>query len=259
MRKYFNSLIILNLILFSFPGKSFSSEQYPVSPRQTHKSKSVSSVSKDETKSREETKGLHGKSQEGLLLLKNKKYGAAVDYFKAKASREPEDAGAYYYLGYSYYKKGEFLKAVSNFKKSFLLNPNFSPDKIAPKPSVFFEEHITVSTKTPASATAKEQENNLKGTLRLQPSIKTAKTAVKEETPEQENMFSKSLTALYRKDYSEAEKQLRELIENQKDSPKYHYYLGQVLYSQKRMAEAIKEFQISYALDPEFSRSLPAK
>jgi len=258
MKKYFNSLIILNLILFSFPAITFTSEQYPVVPKQTNKSKNVSSVSIVSTVSSEEAKGLHGKPQEGLLLLKNKKYAEAVDYFKDKASRDPENAGAYYYLGYSYYKKGEFSKAISNFRKSFFLNPNFSPDKIAPKPSVFFDEN-NVLTKIPASATARKQEKNLKGTLNFRPSIKTAKAAVKGETPEQENLFRQSVTALYRKDFAKAEKQLRELIENQKDSPKYHYYLGHVLYSQKRMAEAIKEFQISYALDPEFSLSLPAK
>ena len=163
MRKYFYSLIILNLILFSFHGKSFSSVDYPVAPKQINKSKSVSNESTKKSKLSEETKGLHGKPQD------------------------------------------------------------------------------------------------LKGTLNLKPSSKAAKTAVEEETPEQENMFSKSLTALYRKDFVEAEQQLRELVENQKDSAKYHYYLGYTLYSQKRMAEAIKEFQISYALDPEFSRSLPAK
>ncbi len=94
---------------------------------------------------------------------------------------------------------------------------------------------------------------------KIKPSSKAAKAAVKGETPEQENLFRQSLTALYRKDFAKAEKKLMELIETQKDSPKYHYYLGYVLYSQKRMAEAIKEFQISYSLDPEFSRSLPAK
>lgn len=79
------------------------------------------------------------------------------------------------------------------------------------------------------------------------------------EQIELENLFNQGLMAIYRKDYAKAEKQFRNLARKNNGNPKYHYYLGYTLYYQNRMAEALKEFQISYSIAPAFSQVLPKK
>lgn len=76
---------------------------------------------------------------------------------------------------------------------------------------------------------------------------------------ELENLFNQGLMAIYRHDYVEAENKFRELTKKSNDNSKYHYYLGYALYYQKRMKEALKEFQISYSIAPAFNQVLPKK
>lgn len=162
--------------------------------------------------------------KEGILLLANKEYISAIGYFKSKISSDSKDAAAYYYLGYSYYKTGDMAKAFSEFKRTFHLNPNFSIVKIA---------------------SIKEKEGYLKMVMN------NDKTDTGEER-KFENLLRQSLNSIYHRDYAKAENQFRELIEKDSNVSKYHYYLGYVLYAQKKMAEALKEFKISYSIDPAF-------
>jgi tetratricopeptide (TPR) repeat protein len=66
--------------------------------------------------------------EQGVKLLKAKKYDAAAGEFEEAASINP-DAEAYYYLGYTYYLKGRNgdetsrKKSRENFDKAYAINP----------------------------------------------------------------------------------------------------------------------------------------
>lgn len=211
MKKPLNRLILLSFFLFCFSPITSASELY----------------------------------QEGLLLLSNKNYLSAVDYFKEKTSHEPQNAAAHFYLGYSYYKAGKPAFAVSKFKKTFLLNPNFSPGEIADESLNIIINNIKKNKKDFLIVTAKQEDDSPN-------ELYKDKKELEEVKPEAENLFRKGLISIYRKDYLKAEKQFRELIENN-NKAKYHYYLGYVLYAEKQMDEALKEFQASYSIDPAFN------
>lgn len=75
--------------------------------------------------------------EEGIALLKAKKFDAAAREFEESAAINP-DAEAYYYLGYAYYLKGRTGDAESRvksrefFDKAYEIDPNFSPYRFKP-------------------------------------------------------------------------------------------------------------------------------
>lgn len=74
---------------------------------------------------------------QGLALLKAKKFDRAINEFEEAATINP-DAEAYYYLGYAYYLKGRSgdeasrKKSRENFAKAYEIDPNFSPTRLKP-------------------------------------------------------------------------------------------------------------------------------
>lgn len=164
------------------------------------------------------------KYKEGTLLLTNKEYISAANYFKSKISSETRDDGAYYYLAYSYYKMGEMVKALSEFKIAFKINSEFSIEKMDD---------------------VKQNKDFIKVVLNKDEPDRV-------EDRKLEDFFRQGLSSINSKSYANAENQFRELIENKSNNAKYYYYLGYVLYIQKQMPEAIKEFKISYSIDPAF-------
>ena len=72
--------------------------------------------------------------EQGVALLKVKKYDAAIKEFEESASVNP-DAEAYYYLGYAYYLKGRSgdeesrKKSRDYFAKAYEVDPSFTPTR----------------------------------------------------------------------------------------------------------------------------------
>lgn len=56
-------------------------------------------------------------------LISAGQFSAALNTANGVLARHPDNADAYTYLGYAYYRLGETDKAVKNFKKALLLNP----------------------------------------------------------------------------------------------------------------------------------------
>jgi tetratricopeptide (TPR) repeat protein len=54
-------------------------------------------------------------------------YPAAVDVLKSITDRDPENAAAYYYLGYTYQEMGNYVAARMAFQKTYEINPDFLP------------------------------------------------------------------------------------------------------------------------------------
>ncbi len=59
-------------------------------------------------------------------------YPAAVEVLKDITARDPENAAAYYYLGYTYQEMGNYVAARMAFKKTYELNPDFLPSVSSP-------------------------------------------------------------------------------------------------------------------------------
>jgi tetratricopeptide (TPR) repeat protein len=84
-----------------------------------------------------DTAGATKRIEQGITLLKAKKYDAAMKEFEESAAINP-DAEAYYYLGYAYYLKGRAGDAESRtksreyFDKAYEIDPNFSPFRFKP-------------------------------------------------------------------------------------------------------------------------------
>ncbi len=60
--------------------------------------------------------------KDGIALLENENYGAAMTNFTQLAAKEPTNAEAIYYIGETYYKMEDFDKAKTKFDEGFLLN-----------------------------------------------------------------------------------------------------------------------------------------
>jgi TolA-binding protein len=69
---------------------------------------------------------------EGLKHLFARDYSGAVDRLSAAAQADPRDPAAHYYLGYTYYRMGDFGQARTAFAEAYRLDPHFSPEPKAP-------------------------------------------------------------------------------------------------------------------------------
>jgi len=65
----------------------------------------------------------------GLKAYNTKNYSTAVKHFREYVSKKPDPTG-YYLLGYALYKEGKFTEADENFRQVFLIDPEFSPEKV---------------------------------------------------------------------------------------------------------------------------------
>lgn len=65
----------------------------------------------------------------GLKSYNSKNYKAAIKYFKEYISKKP-DPTAYYLIGYSLYKLGKFSEADEYFRDAFLIDPEYSLEKV---------------------------------------------------------------------------------------------------------------------------------
>lgn len=63
----------------------------------------------------------------GLARYFQKDYAGAIEEFSEAIQINPENAKAYYFIGYSHYKQGEFSKASEAFEKAYELDTGYSP------------------------------------------------------------------------------------------------------------------------------------
>jgi tetratricopeptide (TPR) repeat protein len=60
-------------------------------------------------------------------------YAGAADRLNAAASADPADPAAPYFLGYTYYRLGDFAKSRAAFAQAYQVDPHFSPEPPASK------------------------------------------------------------------------------------------------------------------------------
>jgi tetratricopeptide (TPR) repeat protein len=74
-----------------------------------------------------DTKASDAHFQEGLKLYFNQQYEDATKAFEEAIKIDPENAKAYYFMGYSYYKLKNMPKAMETFEQAYHLNQRYSP------------------------------------------------------------------------------------------------------------------------------------
>lgn len=63
-----------------------------------------------------------------LHLYFSKDYPAAVEALKQVIAEDPNNAAAYYYLGYTWQEMGDYPAAREAFTKAYEINPDFLPN-----------------------------------------------------------------------------------------------------------------------------------
>lgn len=119
----------------------------------------------------------------GLKHYNSKNYKEAVKYFKEYTSRKP-DPTAYYLIGYSLYKQKRFDEADEYFKQAYLIDPEFSLEKVG----LIKKTNDTITEKTPAApaTVTKPHEPEAKPqtptATKAQPSVSEKPASVTEKT-----------------------------------------------------------------------------
>lgn len=86
--------------------------------------------------------------QQGLKLYFNQQYANAVKEFEEAATIDPDNAKAYYFLGYSYYKLKDMPKAMETFEEAYHLDQRYSP---IPKNSSPIQPEVAPSPESQSS------------------------------------------------------------------------------------------------------------
>jgi tetratricopeptide (TPR) repeat protein len=63
----------------------------------------------------------------GLNIYYAKDYTEAIQEFTEAIRINPQNAKAYYFIGYAYYKQGNFSKATEAFKMAYELKSGYRP------------------------------------------------------------------------------------------------------------------------------------
>jgi len=99
-----------------------------------------------------------------LKYYNSKKYKEAVGIFKEYIKKKP-DPSAYYRIGYALYELRKFSEANEYFKQAYLIDPNFSPELVAPagkspeEAAKIAGKHVPSKKKPPVPVqTEKQQE-----------------------------------------------------------------------------------------------------
>jgi tetratricopeptide (TPR) repeat protein len=62
-----------------------------------------------------------------LNLYYQKQFVSAIQEFKTAISINPENVKAHYYLGYTFYKMGDFTAAFKRFETAYQINRAYTP------------------------------------------------------------------------------------------------------------------------------------
>ena len=74
-----------------------------------------------------DTKASDAHFQEGLKLYFKQQYQDANKEFEEAIKIDPDNAKAYYFIGYSYYKLKNMPKAMETFEQAYRLDKRYSP------------------------------------------------------------------------------------------------------------------------------------
>jgi tetratricopeptide (TPR) repeat protein len=65
--------------------------------------------------------------ESAMKLYRRGRYDAAISAFEQVVANEPNNAAAWYFMGYAHYVKRHLAQAQEAFQKAFAANPAFDP------------------------------------------------------------------------------------------------------------------------------------
>lgn len=68
-----------------------------------------------------------GDFENAMRLYRQRRFSSAVQEFEKVVQADPNNAAAFYFMGYAHYVMGHHQDALAAFSKAFQTNPNFDP------------------------------------------------------------------------------------------------------------------------------------
>ncbi|HEY7161526.1 MAG TPA: tetratricopeptide repeat protein, partial [Acidobacteriota bacterium] len=65
--------------------------------------------------------------ESAMKLYRRGRYDAAINSFEQVVANDPNNAAAWYFMGYAHYVKRHLTQAQDAFAKAFAANPAFDP------------------------------------------------------------------------------------------------------------------------------------
>ncbi len=190
--------------------------------------------------------------EEGMRLLENEKYEAALDVFE-EMIKKCEDPEVYYNIGYIKTVKEEYPAAIEAFRKATKLDRHFAKayEAMGRAYKALGKEHEAAESLKKAADIymGNEREEAAEGIL----------NEILEENPDTINIYN-TLGVLYRKrgDYQTALLQYEKALKIHPDQPKLHYNVGRLHVDLKDLQQAKVNFENALALDPDFQEAREA-
>lgn len=91
---------------------------------------SISFAQQPVTPQQSPTVAAQGQSQafrSAMQLYRQRRFAQAIDAFQAVVANEPNNAAAFYFMGYAQYVTRHFQESVASFDKAFEIDPNLNP------------------------------------------------------------------------------------------------------------------------------------
>ncbi len=79
-----------------------------------------------------DTKASDEHFKKGLIYYYQKNFPSAAEEFQEAITIDPDNAKAYYFLGYTHYKTGNFKEAFEDFESAYQINRVYTPLPIGP-------------------------------------------------------------------------------------------------------------------------------
>ncbi len=174
---------------------------------------------------------------EGALLLKanieliNKNIDSAVTHLRVVLRNNPESEQALVLLAQAYMVSGSTELADDNFRQALAVNPG-----------------NTVAALSVA--------NNLMKTRDLNRSEEVLVSALKQATNKEPLLQALAQVRIFKEDWTGSEEVVNSLRVDNKESAVAYYLNGRILQGQERYADAIEQYKLALALQPDMARSL---
>ena len=96
--------------------------------------------------------------EQAVKYFKRGEFRRAIPFFESYVAQKP-DPGAYYMLGYAHYQLRNFDRSKDYFDQAYLIDPDFSSDKVSAHAGISGEEQGLIHDVLDLSGAKKQMEN----------------------------------------------------------------------------------------------------
>jgi tetratricopeptide (TPR) repeat protein len=163
--------------------------------------------------------------RKGLKELWQENYVAALTFFQKAKEKNPEDADAWFYLGYCYGKLGRSQDAIESFKQAIRIKPDYA------------EAHYNLGVAY--------------GKLgRFQDAVESFKQAIRIESDFAEAHYNLGVAYSKLDRYQDAIESFKQAIRIKPDDADAHYNLGNAYVKLDRLQDAIESYKQAIRIKP---------